>query len=68
MTYVEADEAVVLAPGFLNDHNPKYTWIPYEPDISMPCVLCTHISDTRRPLIRFAELLLEYYRNPDLML
>ncbi len=68
MTYVEADEAVVLAPGFLNDHNPKYTWIPYEPDISMPCVLCTHISDTRRPLIRFAELLLEYYRKPGLML
>jgi DNA-binding transcriptional LysR family regulator len=68
MTYVAADEAVVLAPGFLNDHNPNFTWIPYETDISMPCVLCTHISDSRRPLHRFVELLLEYYRNPALRL
>ncbi len=68
LTYVAADQAVVLSPGFLNDHHPDYRWIPFDTDVTMPCVLCTHASDSRRSLNRFLEVLLEYYRNPDLKL
>lgn len=68
MTYVAAGQAVVLAPGFLNDHNQAFTWIPYDTDTSLPCVLCTHISDTRRSLDRFLKVLTDYYRQPGLML
>jgi DNA-binding transcriptional LysR family regulator len=68
LTYVAAGQAVVLSPGFLNDHNSMYAWIPFAPDITLPCVLCTHAGDTRRSVKRFAELLIEYYRQDGLML
>ncbi len=68
MTYVAADEAVVLSPGFLNDHNSQFAWIPYDTDIAMPCVLCTHAGDSRKTVRRFLELLKEYYSDRSLML
>jgi DNA-binding transcriptional LysR family regulator len=68
LTYVAAGQAVVLSPGFLNDHHEMFRWIPFDTDVTMPCVLCTHASDSRRSLNRFLEVLLDYYRNPDLKL
>ncbi len=68
LTYVAADQAVVLAPGYLNDHHGMFRWIPFDTDVSMPCVLCTHASDSRRSLNRFLEILTEYYRDPALKL
>ena len=68
MTYVAADEAVVLSPGFLNDHNSQFAWIPYDTDIAMPCALCTHAGDSRKTVRRFLELLKEYYSDKSLLL
>ncbi len=66
--YIAAEKAIVLAPGFLNDHNPQFVWIPFDTDIIFPCVLCTHNSDTRKPVIELVRKMIDYYRNNDLKL
>ena len=65
LTNVEAQRGVCLAPGFLNDHNPKFSWIPFDCKEVMPCVLCTHKNDRRenvRSLIQTIQAL--YQENP----
>ncbi len=50
LTNVAARRGVCLAPGFLNDHNPAFAWIPFDCPETIPCVLCLH-RDDRRPLV-----------------
>ena len=45
LTFVASGEAIVLSLGFLNDHNPEFRWIPFDCDVKIPCVLCTHKAD-----------------------
>ncbi len=68
LTYIAAGKAVVLSPGFLNDHNPQFVWIPFDTDITFQCVLCTHNSDNRKPVRELVRKMIDYYRNHDLML
>lgn len=68
LTFVASESAVVLSPGFLNDHNPQFAWIPYDSDLSVPCVLCTHAGDTGRSVRRLVEMLTQFYRQDGLML
>ena len=68
VTFVAANEGVVLAPGFLNDHNSRFAWIPFDTDVVIPCVLCSHISDKRKTLQAFIDLLVNYYRQDGLAL
>ena len=63
LTFVASKEAVVLSPGFLNDHNPQFAWIPFDTNISMPCVLCTHHSDQRTTVKKLIEMIREYYQG-----
>jgi hypothetical protein len=63
MTFVASEEAVVLSPGFLNEHNPRYAWIPYDTDIVIPCVLCIHSSESRRTVRRIVDDLVAWYRD-----
>ena len=63
ITFVASGKAVVLAPGFLNDHNPEFRWIPYDCREVIPCVLCTHSSDARGPVRHFVRTILDYYKD-----
>ena len=65
LTNVEAGRGVCLAPGFLNDRNPRFAWIPFDCREVIPCVLCTHKNDKRDSvlsLIRTIQAL--YQENP----
>lgn len=63
ITFVASGKAIVLAPGFLNDHNPEFRWIPYDCREVIPCVLCTHNSDTRGPVRHFVQTVLDFYKD-----
>lgn len=67
LTNVAAGRAIVLSPGFLNDHTGEFTWIPFDCEETIPCVLCTHASDRRPTIARFIQILTDMYReHPEL--
>ncbi|MBF1102577.1 MAG: LysR family transcriptional regulator [Solobacterium sp.] len=61
LTNVAAGRAVVLSPGFLNDHTGEFTWIPFDCTEVIPCALFTHTSDTRWSIQQFVELIKKSY-------
>ena len=63
LTNVASGRGVCLAPGFLNDHNGQFAWIPFDCEESFSCVLCTHKEDRRRSLNDFIDLLCSLYRE-----
>ncbi len=63
LTFVAAGRAVVLSPGFLNDHNSEFVWIPFDCPETIPCVLCTHAADRRKPLQDLVTLICDWYRE-----
>ncbi|MBQ9036150.1 MAG: LysR family transcriptional regulator [Erysipelotrichaceae bacterium] len=65
ITYLSTGKSVVLSPGFLNDHNARFTWIPFDCKETIPCVLCTHASDKRKTVQQFVQLIVDYYSRID---
>ena len=65
LTYVASGKAVVIAPGFLNDHNPSFSWIPFDCKEKVPCVLCTHSSETRKTVKDLVVLIQQYYSGKE---
>ena len=65
ITFVAAGKSVVLSPGFLNDHNPEFRWIPFETKEVIPCVLCVHSSDKRRPVRDLVKMIIGYYQGKE---
>jgi DNA-binding transcriptional LysR family regulator len=66
LTNVAAGRAIVLSPGFLNDHNGEFCWIPFDCEETIPCVLCTHASDRRAVISNFIEMIQSiYHSHPD---
>ena len=66
LTNVKAGRGICLAPGFLNDHNEEFCWIPFETETVIPCALYTHRNDRRKSLQEFIDVLLEMVRaHPD---
>ena len=63
LTNIRAHKGVCLAPGFLNDHNGEFAWIPFDCPERISCVLCTHSGDKRESVRDFVRLLQEIYRN-----
>ena len=63
LTNVAAGRGVCLAPGFLNDHNGQFAWIPFDCDESFSCVLCTHKEDRRDSLRSFLAILTKLYTD-----
>lgn len=63
LTFVATGTAVVISPGLLNDHNPQFAWIPFDTEMAIPCVLCTHVSDKRTTLNRLLELMIDIYNK-----
>ena len=62
-TYVAAGRGVCLAPGFLNDHSGLFSWIPYECEEKLSCVLCTHRNDKRESVQDLIRLLQKLYKD-----
>lgn len=63
LTNVAAKRAIVLAPGFLNDHSSQFTWIPFDCSEVIPCALYTHSSDTRWSVMKFIQIIQEFYQK-----
>ena len=63
LTFVSSGKAIVISPGFLNDHNAQFRWIPFECEETIPCVLCTHVSDNRKIINNFIGKIQEYYSS-----
>lgn len=66
LTNVAAKRAIVLAPGFLNDHSGQFDWIPFDCPEVIPCALYTHNTDNRWSITQFIKIIQDDYRqHPD---
>lgn len=66
LTNVAAKRAIVLAPGFLNDHSGQFAWVPFDCDETISCALYTHVNDHRWSVMQFIRIIQGYYDdNPD---
>ena len=63
LTNIAAHKGVCLVPGFLNDHTEEFSWIPFDCDERVSCVICTHGSDNRGILKDFLAILRELYET-----
>lgn len=63
LTNVASHKGICLAPGFLNDHNNEFAWIPFDCAETISCVLCTHVSDNRKSVLNFVHLLQNIYNE-----
>lgn len=63
LTNVAAGRGVCLAPGFLNDRNPRFRWIPFDCEETIPCVLCTHKNDRRESARSFIAAIQSLYQE-----
>lgn len=67
LTNIAAKRAIVLAPGFLNDHTGEFTWIPFDCPETIPCALYTHKTDSRWSIMQFIKIIRDLYqKNPGL--
>ncbi|EOS67062.1 LysR family transcriptional regulator [Oscillibacter sp. 1-3] len=53
---VAAQKGIVLAPGFTDDHNGEFAWVPFDCAESISCVLGYHREDNRASTRLFIEL------------
>ncbi len=65
LTNVAAGRGIVLAPGFTNDHNGEFAWIPFDCSESIKCVLAYHKDDTRECTRYFTKLAQDAYKHAD---
>lgn len=57
LTNVAAGRALVLSPGFLNDHTGEFVWIPFDCEETIPCALYTHATDSRWSISHFIDII-----------
>lgn len=66
LTNVAAKRALVLSPGFLNDHTGQFVWIPFDCPETIPCALYTHNTDNRWSVMQFIQTIQDMYaKQPD---
>ncbi len=63
LSYIAARKGICLAPGFTNDHNGEFAWIPFDCPDKMPCVLGYHKNDRKECTRLFIELAQKAYQN-----
>ena len=63
LSYIAARKGICLAPGFTNDHNGEFAWIPFDCPDKMPCVLGYHKNDRKESTRLFIELAQKAYQN-----
>ena len=62
---VAAQKGIVLTPGFANDHNGEFVWVPFDCTERIACVLGYHREDTRESTRYFIELAQAAYTHAD---
>lgn len=62
---VAAKRGIVLTPGFANDHNGEFVWVPFDCTENISCVLGYHREDTRESTRYFIELVQAAYTHAD---
>lgn len=68
MIQVASDKAICLSPGYLNDHNGEFAWIPFDCPEHFELVLVTH-QDKITPAIQdLIGILKDWYAKSDLNL
>lgn len=67
LTNVAAGKGVVLSPGFTNDHNCEFSWVPFDCPEKIQCVFGYHRDDTRESTRYFIELTQSAYTNGEAM-
>lgn len=67
LTNVAADKAVVLAPGFLHERSDGFVWIPFDCHEMIDCCLATKEQDNRKIITDFIDILMDLYRDIDLL-
>lgn len=61
LTHIAMNDAICLIPGFLNDLNNEFKWIPFDCDITMPICFATQKNESRDYVLRFIEITKEVY-------
>lgn len=62
---VAAKRGIVLTPGFANDHNGEFIWVPFDCAERISCVLGYHREDARESTRSFIELVQAAYTHAD---
>ena len=62
LTFISLHEAINLIPGFLNDHNDEFSWIPFDTNEIIPCALSKRKGDNREFVNDFIQITKEIYR------
>lgn len=66
LTNVAAHKGICLAPGFLNDHNNEFAWVPFDCDQTISCVLCIHSNEKNERVKEFVTEIQKVYKShPD---
>ena len=65
MANVAARKGIVLSPGFANDHNGEFVWIPFDCPEIIKCVFGYHRDDVRKSTRYFIELTQAAYAHGD---
>lgn len=68
MIQVASDKAICLSPGYLNDHNGEFSWIPFDCPEKFELVLVTHRDKTSAAIQDLISILKEFYEQSDLNL
>lgn len=63
LTNIAAHRGVCLVPGLLNDYNDEFSWIPFEPTVKIPCVLCQHQHNQKAHVTAFVDVLQALYQD-----
>lgn len=61
LTNIAAHKGICLAPGFLNDRSKEFSWIPFDCEEKISCVVCTHVDDKRKDVEDFITILQKFY-------
>ena len=65
LTNVAAKKGIVLSPGFANDHNGEFIWVPFDCPENIKCVLGYHRDDVRESTRYFMGLAQAAYTHAD---
>lgn len=63
LTNIEAERAIVLAPGFLHDRNDGFVWIPFDCHETIKCCLAIRDDDNRKSVKDFIDIVLNLYKS-----
>ena len=65
MANVAARKGIVMSPGFTNDHNGEFVWIPFDCPEHIKCVFGYHRDDVRESTRHLIELTQSAYAHGD---